>query len=180
MVPKLLPSETPSASHKKMAEEELNPFLKKLEMKMLSFYNALEDLDALVSHFPTFFEFMSVISIAYLTYSPTISSIHSVGPHSHTKPSIMKTRSLSTKPPSIPKKLIKATSTQVVDLISEEPQSHASTPITEENPFSTFVVSPISLNPLPQITSTSTAILEIPPSRSILSFEIEMGIASII
>lgn len=129
MVPKPLPCETPSSSHKRMAEEKINPFLKKLEMKMLSFCNTLEDLEALVSHFPTFFEFMSVSSIASFTYSPTVTSIPSVAPHSHTKPTIRKTCPLSTWPPSIPKKLIKATTTQVIDHTSKEPQFHTSTPI---------------------------------------------------
>jgi len=97
---------------------------------MMSFYNTLEGLGASIIPFPSFLEFINVSLISSLTYSPAISSIPLVGPHSHTKPTLQNTRPLTTRPLSIPKKLTKATSTQVVDLTDEEPQSHGSTPIT--------------------------------------------------
>lgn len=55
MFPKPLPSKTPSASKKLMVEETLNLVLKKLKTMRMSVCNTLEDIDASVSPFPSFF-----------------------------------------------------------------------------------------------------------------------------
>ena len=88
---------------------------------MKSLYATLDNIDISVSFFPTFSEFRSLSPFISVTCSPILASLPSMDPHSHLELTIPNFWPLATKPPSVPRKRIKTTSTQVVDMTYEEP-----------------------------------------------------------
>lgn len=111
MVPQPLPRETSLALRKCLDKETLTPAIKEPETCMQSLHVTLENIRALVSPFPTFYEFFCSNPLVSLTCFHVVVSIPSVGPHSHSKPTFLGIGPLTTKPPPVPRKKIKTTFT---------------------------------------------------------------------